>query len=80
MPTYSFRCRSCGHEWDELARLGDTANRRCVECGDEARQRFGRVAVRYGSWGFSATDGLVRDPRGKDFKALRETAEQISDG
>jgi putative FmdB family regulatory protein len=80
VPTYSFRCRECGYEWDELARLGDTANRRCPECSAPARQRFGRVAVRYSGWGFTATDRLVSDPRGKDLKALRERAEEISDG
>jgi hypothetical protein len=37
--------------------------------------------VRYGSWGFSSTDGLIGDDRAprKDFKTLREKAEQISD-
>ncbi len=79
MPTYSFRCRACGHSWDEHARLGATQARVCSECGGEARQRFTRVAVRYGAWGFGATDSLVSDTRGKDYKTLREKAEQISD-
>jgi len=79
MPTYSFRCRACGEAWDESAPLGENQARICSQCGGEAPQRFSRVAVRYGSWGFNATDSLVRDPRGKDFRRLRETAEQISD-
>lgn len=79
MPTYSFRCRDCGHGWDELAGLGENQTRTCPRCGGPARQRFARVAVRYGSWGFTATDSLVGETRGKDFKALRERAEQISD-
>jgi len=79
VPTYSFRCRSCGHTWDESARLGETQPRTCTECGGEARQRFSRVAVRYSSWGFTATDSLVGDSRGKDYTALRDKAEQISD-
>jgi putative FmdB family regulatory protein len=79
VPTYSFRCRSCGNAWDETAPLGATQPRTCAECGGEARQRFTRVAVRYGSWGFTATDSLVGDTRGKDYRTLREKAEQISD-
>lgn len=79
VPVYVFRCVSCGAEQEALLPLGDTAPRPCPDCGGEATQRFGRVAVRYGSWGFTATDSLVRDARGKDFKALRETAEKIAD-
>jgi len=37
------------------------------------------VAVRYEGWGFTATDSLVSDTRGKDFRTLRDKAEQISD-
>ena len=79
MPTYSFRCRSCDHSWDEIAPLGATEPRTCPQCGGQAKQRFTRIAVRYGSWGFGATDSLVSDTRGKDYKTLREKAEQISD-
>lgn len=44
------------------------------------RRVFSRVAVRYGSWGFRTTDSLISDTRGRDFKALRDRAERISDG
>lgn len=79
MPVYVFRCADCGAEQETLLPLGETQPRPCPECGGEARQRFGRIAVRYGSWGFTATDRLVGDTRGKDFKSLRETAEKIAD-
>lgn len=78
MPIYEFRCRSCGTTAELLLPLGETTPRPC-ECGGELHQRFGRVAVRYGSWGFTATDSLVNDPGSKDFKALRDKAEQIAD-
>jgi len=39
------------------------------------------VAVRFSGWGFKRTDGLVSEDRPrKDFKKLREKAEEISDG
>jgi putative FmdB family regulatory protein len=79
VPVYVFRCTGCGAEHEALLRLGDTGPRPCPECGEPARQRFGRIAVRYGSWGFTSTDSLVSDARGKDFKALRETADKIAD-
>jgi putative FmdB family regulatory protein len=79
MPMYVFRCAACSAEAELLLPLGDTASRTCEECGGEARHRLARVAVRYNSWGFSATDSLVGDTRGKDFTTLRTEAEKISD-
>ena len=79
MPIYVFRCRDCGRVDELLLPLGDTGPRPCADCGGPCRQRFSRVAVRYGSWGFTATDGLVARPGERDFRALRERAEQISD-
>jgi putative FmdB family regulatory protein len=79
MPLYLFRCVSCGAESELLLPLGETGDRTCADCGEPARHRFARIAVKYNGWGFGATDGLVSDTRGKDFKQLRETAERISD-
>ena len=79
MPIYLFRCDDCSAEHDALLPLGETADRACPECGGVARHRFSRVAVKYGGWGFTATDSLVSDTKGKDFKKLSETAEKISD-
>jgi putative FmdB family regulatory protein len=79
VPLYLFRCAECGAEHEALLPLGETGERPCPECGGPARHRFSRIAVKYDGWGFTATDSLVTDPRGKDFKKLRETAEQISD-
>lgn len=78
MPTYEFRCPACGTGEELLLPLGQTGDRPCP-CGGLRRRRFGRIGVRYGSWGFSATDRLVSDSRGKDYKALRERAERIRD-
>jgi putative FmdB family regulatory protein len=81
MPVYAFRCGDCGAEQELLLPLGETGPRPCDDCGGELRHRFARVAVRYGSWGFTATDRLVADrPGGRpDMKQLRERAERISD-
>jgi putative FmdB family regulatory protein len=79
MPLYLFRCTACAAEAEHLLPLGETEDRACTECGEPAKHRFARIAVKYNDWGFAATDNLVGDTRGKDFKALRETAEKISD-
>jgi putative FmdB family regulatory protein len=79
MPVYAFRCASCGANTELLLPLGETADRPCSQCDGVAKHRFARIAVKYNGWGFSATDRLVSDTRGKDFNTLRETAEKISD-
>ena len=79
MPTYLFRCTKCEAEHEALLPLGETADRKCPECGGKAKHRFSRVAVKYAGWGFTATDKLVGDPKGKDFKQLRTKAEEISE-
>jgi putative FmdB family regulatory protein len=79
VPIYLFRCTECRQEHEALLALGDTDPRPCPSCGGETRQRIGRVAVRYNGWGFTATDSLVDDTRGKDFRTLRDKADQISD-
>lgn len=79
MPLYLFRCADCAAEAEFLLPLGEVNPRTCETCGGVAKHRFARVGVKYGSWGFAATDSLVGDTRGKDFKDLRSKAEQISD-
>jgi putative FmdB family regulatory protein len=79
MPIYLFRCATCETEHEELLSLGDTGDRKCPECGGKATHQFARVAVKYDGWGFTATDKLVGDSRGKDFKQLSAKAEEISD-
>jgi len=79
VPIYVFRCTECRAEQEVLAPLGETDPRPCPDCGGHTKLRPGRVAVRYDGWGFTATDSLVADTRGKDFRTLRNKAEQISD-
>ena len=53
----------------------------CPACGGELRRVYGRVGVRFEGWGFRRTDSLVPEDRPrKDFKRLREKAEEIAEG
>jgi putative FmdB family regulatory protein len=48
MPLYDFKCRACGHRFEELVRLGETAE--CPKCHDAASERL-----------FSASAGVSTD-------------------
>ena len=38
MPLYEFKCRACGHRFEELVRLGETPV--CPKCSDAAPERL----------------------------------------
>ncbi len=82
MPVYEYRCRACGHSFDALQPMGAGPPGPCPECGGELRRVYGRVAVRFGGWGFAATDSLLPEERRsrKDYKTLRSKADEIADG
>jgi putative FmdB family regulatory protein len=64
MPTYEYRCRSCGHDFEKFQRMSDEPVADCPECGAPAERRLspGAGVVFKGS-GFYATDY-----RGGDYK------------
>ena len=35
MPTYSYRCESCGHEFDRIQKISDNPLRECPKCKKE---------------------------------------------
>ena len=81
MPIYEYRCRSCGATREELAPVGAPPPAACERCGGELRRVWGRVGVRFSGWGFASTDRLVPEDRPrKDFRKLREKAEEIAGG
>ena len=61
--------------------MGSSAPGPCAVCGGELRRIYGRVGVRFSGWGFSKTDSLLPgDRRKKDFRKLREKADEIAEG
>jgi predicted nucleic acid-binding Zn ribbon protein len=53
----------------------------CPRCGGDLKRIYGRVGVRFSGWGFRRTDGLVPEDRPrKDFRELRDKAEEIAEG
>ena len=52
----------------------------CPDCDGTLERQFSRVAVRYNSWGFNATDSLVPERPGRnDLRSVRDKAEQLSE-
>ena len=56
MPTYEYRCKSCGHELEVQQSFTDASLTECPECHGELRKVFGNVAVTFKGSGFYKND------------------------
>ena len=57
MPTYEYRCGSCGCTFDEFHNMNDTAQRVCPECGGKAEKMIGTGSgIIFKGSGFHAVD------------------------
>ena len=56
MPTYSYRCRECGVEFDVQQDFSDDALTECPQCKGSLRKLFSAVGVTFQGSGFYRTD------------------------
>ena len=56
MPTYEYRCTSCGNHIDVFQRIDEEPLRTCTECGGELRKVFHPAGIVFKGSGFYATD------------------------
>ena len=56
MPTYEYRCKSCGHDLEVQQSFTDDPLTECPECQGELRKVFGNIAVTFKGSGFYKTD------------------------
>jgi putative FmdB family regulatory protein len=81
VPVYEYRCKACGADREEIQPMGSAVPGPCAECGGVLRRVYGRVGVRFSGWGFRRTDALVPGDRPrKDFRTLKDKAEEIAEG
>ena len=56
LPTYSYRCRECGVEFDVQQDFSDDALTECPQCKGSLRKLFSAVGVTFQGSGFYRTD------------------------
>ena len=68
MPTYSYKCEKCKHEFDTRQSFKDKPVAACPVCGEEARRVFCPVPIVFKGPGFYTTDsrGVTAASAGKD--------------
>jgi putative FmdB family regulatory protein len=64
MPVYTYRCESCGVQFEKTQKFSDSALTRCPECGKkELRKVYTPVGIVFKGSGFYSTDN--RSPSGQ---------------
>ena len=57
MPTYSYRCPDCGHEYDRFQKITDETRPSCPECGATGERVItGGAGLVFKGTGFYITD------------------------
>jgi putative FmdB family regulatory protein len=56
MPTYSYRCDTCGHEFDASQKFSDEPLKECPECSASIRRVIQPVGVVFKGSGWYITD------------------------
>jgi putative FmdB family regulatory protein len=57
MPTYEYKCKSCGHAFEVVQSMSDAPLKDCPECGKEVRRVInGGSGIIFKGSGFYVTD------------------------
>ncbi|WP_421118792.1 FmdB family zinc ribbon protein [Aquihabitans daechungensis] len=57
MPTYEYRCKNCGHEFDVVQSFTDDSLTECPSCHEATLKKvFGNVGITFKGSGFYKTD------------------------
>ncbi len=76
MPTYSYRCESCGVRFDHRQGFYDEPPTKCPECGEHAlRKLYLPVGIVFRGSGFYSTDNR---PSSYSSPAKQSSAEKVS--
>ncbi len=92
MPTYSYRCDTCGHEFDATQRFSDDPLKECPECGASIRRVIQPVGIVFKGSGWYITDSrgpsteagdsnkpaAKKDGDSKDSAPAKESAKETS--
>jgi len=56
MPTYEYRCNSCGNDFEAFQRFDDAPLTECPKCGAPVHKVFSSVGIVFKGSGFYSTD------------------------
>ncbi len=75
MPTYSYKCNNCNHQFDQRQRMSDDPLTECPECNGRIRRVVSSVGIVFKGSGFYITDNR----NGKSEKSANSKNEKSTD-
>ena len=78
MPTYEYRCKSCGHEMEVQQAFTDDPLDTCPECEGPLRKVYGNVGIAFKGSGFYKND--ARGSSKKSASSSSSTSDTSSSG
>jgi putative FmdB family regulatory protein len=76
MPTYEYRCKSCGEHLEVVQSFKDDPLTECPACGGRLRKVFGNIGIAFKGSGFYKNDSRTAAKSG----AMAGSASSSSDG
>lgn len=78
MPTYTYRCTKCGHEFERFQSMSDEPVKRCEKCRSKVQRVFHPVGIVLKGSGFHRNDyrtgsGSSSESSSKDSESSSET-------
>lgn len=62
MPTYEYRCKDCGHEFEAQQAFSDDPLTECPSCQGALKKKFGSVGISFKGSGFYKNDSRGSSP------------------
>jgi putative FmdB family regulatory protein len=76
MPTYAYRCLSCGHEFEKFHKMTVRTRPKCPECGTTAERVItGGAGLHFKGSGFYITDYPKKGQKGQERQERQEGQE-----
>jgi putative FmdB family regulatory protein len=69
MPTYEYRCKSCGEHLEVVQSFKDEPLTTCPGCGGDLRKVFGSIGIAFKGSGFYKTDSRAAASGSKSSKS-----------
>ncbi|MFN3604474.1 MAG: FmdB family zinc ribbon protein [Leptonema sp. (in: bacteria)] len=76
MPTYTYKCISCGHQYEKLQKITSQPDTTCPECNGEVERLIGAgVGIVFKGTGFYVTDYKNKNNSNNPKKETAKTSE-----
>lgn len=81
MPTYGYRCSSCGHQFEVHQRFSDAPLTECPKCGGKLTKLFYPAGVIFKGSGFYSTDYKAKpgDANGSGSSSEKSSPDKTSE-